>query len=316
MCSEIVFYNRHVNGDCFVARRFIKHIIDHTPNIEHYFVATHCAVLNSHCDDLIKPSNFSNSDYYGGGRLLPSKILNLFPFDDGVYLIEGVLYINIIYVNTPDSTKFAECCLCLKNVHKLWNYLINKIRVTCNLEIPDMIEDFPFLQIDYSVYNVQPLKIFFDSVKGSYKKTISVFNHISDTIKVGTYDFDVIKLADQYPEYLFITFFNTFSERRNIITLPQIYNCIGITIPHGAGIQFSYISSLTDKILAKISGPCFFLIGSRNDILFLDKKSNHLDKCSDYYSTYTCLKRWGTTWKQVLYEDPFLYEKLCNYIES
>jgi hypothetical protein len=316
MFSEIVFYNRHVNGDCFVARKFIKHIIDHTPNTEHYFIATNPRVLNSHCDDMIKPCNFSNSNYIGS-RALPPIIYNLVPFDDGVYLIDGVLYINVIYINTPDNTNFTECSLCMLNVHKLWNHLINKIRVSYNFDIPDMTEEFPYLQIDYSFYNVQPLKDLFDKIKINYKKTVGVFNHISDTIKVGVYDFNVIELADKYPDYLFFTFFDTPSIRKNIITLSQMYARIGIPIPHGAGIQFAYIASLTDKILAKYSGPCYFLIGARDNILFLDKKSNHLAKCEDdYYSNYTCLKRWGTKWKQVLYEDPNLYEKICNYIDS
>ena len=66
--KKICFYHYHVNGDSYISRIIVKHIVEHTKylNLEYFYTAYRS--LSSFCFDIIDDNNFNKINLYNKNK--------------------------------------------------------------------------------------------------------------------------------------------------------------------------------------------------------------------------------------------------------
>jgi hypothetical protein len=284
--NKIVFFHGHVNGDCFQSRIIVNHIITKTKhlNIEYYYTAPR--VICSHSLDLgILEENFN-------------KYQNL-NYNLACYIENNIFYINIWIGLFNHINKI--CVFCMKNIILNYNLLICDINKITNLNLEFInTEQNPFIKFHYSYYDIDHLNLFINEKKNIYKKIILIYNvNLTTFISLLKIDhnFYINILSNKYKDFLFITFNETNLNKDNIISINKIYNLSNKILPSSFGIQFSYLSELSDKVILLPTGPCLFCINDKNIknkfMMIFDKKNNiyccpYCDSNNDINNSILC----------------------------
>jgi hypothetical protein len=273
--NKICFYHYHVNGDCWSTRLIVKHIIENTKhlNLEYYYNAPRA--LGSHCEDLeIKYENFNKLN-------IPGDIKDNIYFDNTIFINVWIGYVENL------------CCFCLKNINNRYNDIINNINNYTNFNIKLIETCNNIVPFNYSFYNVIFLKKYIEEKKYTYKKIILITNiNVSTTIKLNEIDHNkyINYFSSKYPEYLFITFNKIETNSLNVISMNDINNENNIDLPLSHyGINFSYLSTLCDKVLCLATGPGLFCLNEENK--YVENKFIMLDSIDPInYLAPKCIK--------------------------
>lgn len=311
--NKIVFFHGHVNGDCFQSRIIVNHIINITKhlNIEYCYTATRA--LSSHSLDLnILDENFNKYSVEN--------------YNSPCYIKDNILYIHV-WIGLYNILK---CTLCLKDIIKNYNLLIQEINNITDLNITFIPEDtYPYLNFNYSYYDCNFLQNFINNNKKVYSKIILIFNLVPSTFYSLSFDhsFYLNKLAIKYPNYLFITFNDQNLNYKNIISIKKIYDLNNKDLPISFGIQFSYLSLLADKVLLLPTGPSLFCVNNNNIqnkfLIFLDIGTNknpyNTVHCQDinYHDKLLCTSKFNWNINVLkLNSDAFDHNYITNYIDD
>jgi len=291
--NNIIFYNFHVNGDCFTSRILVKHIIENTKDINYYYTSHRS--LASHCLDLGIPDDRFNT------FPLPHNSENLV-----VNFVNDCLYINTWMGMNCD---LGSCVFCLNSYIKYFNSIVTLANEATASKIPLISNDtLPVIQFNYNFYNCEHFDNYFKEIKKTFSKVILIYNGLSGTyVKVNN-----IKhvgylniLTEKYPDYFFLTFNETEIEKNNIICAKTIYEK-NARSSINYGIEFSYLTNLCDKILYIPSG--LSLLGFYNTpkiknkcaILFCicDEQTGKF-VCDEYSSDNLCLEKYKIYIKKI-----------------
>ena len=260
--NKIVFYHNHVNGDCFQSRILVNQIIKETKNfnIEYYYSAP--KAICSHSFDLgISEDNFNK---YSCKE------------DKLVYSIDNdILFINI-HIGLLDNFK---CAFCLKDLIKNNNVIISEINKIINTPINYINENInPYLNFNYSFYDCDFLESFIIENKNIYEKIILIYNLIPTTFHVY-FNHNIYLENIAYKNYLFITFNETNLNIKNIISIKNIYDLYNKQLPLSYGIEFSFLSLISDKVVLLPSGASLMSFNNQNlqnkFIIFINESINN-----------------------------------------
>jgi len=262
--KKIVFFHDAVNGDCYFSRIFVKSVIDGTKhlNINYYYTSTRS--VSSHCKDVgIMDENFNV--YYENINI---RIKH--------YKINDTLFLNVwVGLNNKQSL----CVMCMKGYPLHYNDFINEINETYTLNInpidTNKIEQ-PFIGFDYSLYNINYLNDYICAKKTTYSKIIIVYNcKVSSYLSLNSisHNYYLNKLSSEHPEYFFITFVTSGLMKENIKSFSEVYNeCFNSQVNISYGIDFSYLSTIVDKVIMLMSGVsqiCYNTLNLNNKNKFL-----------------------------------------------
>lgn len=321
--NKICFYHHHVNGDCYLTRIFVNHIVKHTKhinNMEYFYTAPRS--LNSYAYDLsVNDCNFNK--------------LNLLHNSENVklYLDESnkILFINVWIGFSP----FEQCVFCLKNIITYFNSFIQDINRFVNIDIPSIEENYPYLPFNYPNDVKELIHNYITTQQTRYKKIISLFNIRPTTfVNLGNinYSYLLIKIAQKYPDYLFIPFNEVdnqqLSSLPNVISFQTICEKNNFVFSVNNGIAFTYLTSITDKIIGCGSGFCQMSFNDElknitNKYLFIHDSSpsgnpGNCPTCNNYnLDGFLCTKKYGLFINVCNYEysDELLLDKIDNFIE-
>ncbi len=310
--KKICFYHYHVNGDCWSTRLIVKHIIENTThlNLEYYYNAPRS--LGSHCEDLgIKPENFNKLN-------IPNRIKDTYGIKDTIYSD------NTIFINVWIGYSENLCCLCLKNINNRYNDIINDINNNTNFNIKFIEKNNDnIVPFNYSFYNVTFLRKYMEEQKQTYKKIILIMNlSVTTTIKLNEINHDnyLHYFSSKYPEYLFITFNKIGNNNNNIISMNDINeeNKIELPLSH-YGINFSYLSTLCDKLICLSTGPGLYCLNEenkyiKNKVILIDSITCIAAKCINN-EEFMCTHKYDYYFKRYYYSsnDDLILE-LENFI--
>lgn len=251
--DSIVFFHNNVNGDCYITRFLVDHIIKYTNSQidknKYYYYAPRSII--SHCEDIgIPQQNFNITPFYS---------------DEIITIIENKVYIHIwigVFLN-----KINFCCFCLKNFRDCFNVVINELNTKCMFQIPFIETQNVYLPFKYNFYDFSVLQKFVENVDTKYKKKILVYNVNPTTfitINTSIHDHYLSTLANKYSDYLFITFCESNIKNENIISISTIYSNSSAILNTGYGVNFSYLSLCCDKIIGIPSGVLQFSFNNEN----------------------------------------------------
>ena len=263
---SIVFFNNHVNGDCFSSRIFVKHIIDHMPNLNYYYTAPRSLI--SHCKDIgIPDENFNKKSipfFDNVDNDVNPNYLNFFSNKN------GYLYINVWIGNTLKFNSNNKLCwLCGLEYLEYCNYIIILLNQTYNTTINLINTKNMYIPLDYDFYDCYFLDDYMINIRKKYNKIVLYYNlPVTTMVHLNNINYNQIILDD--PNILYITFLPTKLNYSNIISIKEIYDNYNKKLPKGAGIQFSYLSKYCDKVISFASG--ISLLYLNNDNKFIKNK--------------------------------------------
>ena len=267
---SIVFVNALANGDAFISRIIVKHIIKCTPNLEHYYNGLNS--ISSHCKDIgIPDENFNVIS-------IPEDFNIKVATNDFTYKYDnGYLFVNPLHGH-------EVCWLCLHKYLTNFNKLINDInnKYGLNINYIETINNDPYISFNYDYYDIEFIKTYILDKQKSYDKIILYYNNDvrtkTDLNKIN-HNFILQSLSNNNNNYLFITFKKLDFIKNNIISINEIYENHNKIIPIGVGIQFSYISILSNKVIGPISGNMQLCLHNenkhiKNKFLFINNSSD------------------------------------------
>ena len=254
---NIVFFHQHVNGDCYFSRVFVKRVIDGTKDLNINYYYNSYRSLSSHCKDLGIIDEHFNSNF---------KNMN---YGIKHYKINDTLYLNVwLGINN----NYEMCVMCMKGYTLNYNDLINEINETYTLNIlpieTNKIEQPNFIGFDYSLYNINYLNNYICVKKTTYIKIITVYNcAVTSYLSLNSicHNYYLDKISSEHPEYFFITFVSSGLMKENIKSFCEIYNeCFNSQVNSSYGIDFSYLSTIVDKVIMLMSGVSQLCYNSLN----------------------------------------------------
>jgi hypothetical protein len=313
--KNIIFFHENVNGDCFFSRLLVSKVIESTKNLDINYYYNSYRSLGSHCLDLgIKDDNFN---------IWPKKDLD---YSKKHYIINENLFINV-WVGIDNIDLYESCCLCMKKFINYYNYRINILNLDYNLNInlinKEIIES---ININYDYYNCNFLNKFINDNKIIYKKIILVYNNkITTFIGLNNIDHNyyIKTLSNKYIDFLFITFDETQLNSNNVISFSKIYEKYNIELPKCRGIQFSYLSILSDKVITLLSGCsqlCYHIlnINQKNKFVLLYNSYNpaNCPICPIINEdNYLCIEINNLYFNVIIIDNPFDNNYIINKIE-
>jgi hypothetical protein len=319
MFNKIVFFHEHVNGDCFLSRILVKRIMDATnfKNTDYYYTAPRA--YTSHCLDLgIPDENFN--------------VIGVTDTNKIFYIMDNILFINVwigIHTNTNLDLN-PTCALCLNNLFPKYNILIDTLNKNFNMNIQVLDESrnkSPYLPFDNKVYDNKFIEDFIEQKKQKYKKIILICNNTPSTF-ISVADITrryLLVITEQFPNYLFVTFQKTLLQRKNLISIHQIYEETNTKITNNWGIMFPLLSKLADKVILLPTGPslsCFNNETTKNKFMILfdySASGNHYG-CLHCHNNrdYLCTSRfdWEIKIMDVNYQDKDINNKICYFIKD
>jgi hypothetical protein len=267
--KNIVFFHEHVNGDCYFSRTFVKNVIEGTRDMNVNYYYNSYRSLSSRCRDLgITDENFNK------------KIENMH-YGLKHYKINDTLYLNV-WIGF--GLKYPLCIMCMTNFSSHYNELISEVNNSYELNInlidTNSVSQY-FIGFDYNLYNTNFLKDFIYKKKSIYKKIIVVYNcKVTSYLSLNNINHNdyLYKIANQHPEYLFVTFVNSNLQNENIISMDNICNEYNIELPNSYSTEFSYLSTVVDKVIVLMSGVsqmCYNTLNLNNKNKFLMFITNH-----------------------------------------
>lgn len=279
---KIIFYHYCVNGDSFTSRLLVDHIIKNVQNVVFYY--TSFRSLSSHCLDLgITNDNFNIIRLPGhNNEDWPEHDKN-----DNFFIYNGDIYINP-WIGKCNS---KSCIWCLDNYIDYYNSLISKINKNVNeFNIPEINNTIvPYVPFNYNFYNCEFLNDYIENLKKKFKKIILFYNNLVTTYNVFNYmDYtNIINIiSEMYPDFMFITFKNTYLNKPNVIDISTIYINNNIILPKAFGIEFTYLNTLCDKVFFSPSG--LSQLGFYNENMIKNKYAILYCKCNEMISMYVC----------------------------
>jgi hypothetical protein len=291
---NIIFYNFHVNGDCFTSRILVNHFLKNFKDANYYYTSHRS--LTSHCLDLgISSENFNLF------QLPPNAENNIVCSCD-----------NNLFINTWIGKCSSNFCIwCLDSYINYYNSIIDYLNNSIQeLNIPKISDKItPFIPFNYEFYSCEFLKTYIETIKKTYKKIILVYNNLVTTYIFANnikYDGYINILSDKYPEYFFITFTSTTIIKNNVIDMQTIYKNNNEVLPKAYGIEFAYLNTLCDKIICSPSGLTqlgFYdekIVKNKYAMLYCkcdDVPSNHV--CDEYKSENLCIEKYGFYYKKI-----------------
>jgi hypothetical protein len=113
------------------------------------------------------------------------------------------------------------------------------------------------------------LRKYIEEQKLTYKKIILIMNiKVTTTLKLNEINHEkyLHYFSSKYPEYLFITFNKIENNNNNnIISMNDINEENKIYLPSSHyGINYSYLSTLCDKLICLATGPGIFCLNEEN----------------------------------------------------
>lgn len=265
--DTIVFFHNNVNGDCYITRFLVDHIIKNTKSQinKYYYYAPRS--FKSYCEDIGIPNqNFNTIQFYS---------------DNIITIIENKVFIHIwigIFLNKIDF-----CCFCLKNFRDCFNIIINELNIKCNFTVPFIETTNVILPFNYKFYDFNILTNFIKNVDVIYKKKILVYNVNPTTfitINTTIHDHYLSTLSNKYNDCLFITFCESNVKNKNIISISTIYSTSSAILNSGYGVNFSYLSLFCDKVIGIPSGVFQFTFNNESKniknkfMMFFDNTPN------------------------------------------
>lgn len=269
---NIIFYNFHVNGDCFTSRILVKHFIENIKNANYYYTSPRS--LSSHCLDIG----------------IPDDNFNIYSLPYNAESFTVLFLNNCLYINTWIGKCSKFCIWCLDSYIKHYNQIIDNINhLNVNIDVPNIKTDLePFVKYDYSLYTCKFFNDYFNDIKSKFSKIILIYNctvttyvNVNNITHVGYLD----QLTEKYPDFFFITFSETNIKKHNIICATTIYEEKSQKSIN-YGIEFSYLASFCNKIILLPSGVCQF--GFYNEINVRNKYAILYCKCSEVKDNHVC----------------------------
>jgi hypothetical protein len=324
---SIVFYHNHVNGDCFSSRIFVKHIIDHMPNLNYYYTAPRSLI--SHCKDIgIPDENFNKKSIPFFNNLTSDENPNYLNFFSNK---NGYLYINVWIGNALKINSNNKLCwLCGSKYLDMYNYIIILLNQTYNLNMNLIETKNPYISLNYDYYDCYFLDDYMIKQKQKYNKIVLYYNlPVNSMTDLNNIDYNQVLLNINDPNILYITFLPSKITYNNVISIKEIYNNYNKVLPIGFGIQFSYLSIYCDKIISLASGSAMSILNWQNKFIknkILMITSNNLDTTvlpishDDYSKKSACVAKFD--WYITIYnysennDNNMLYNYLNKFINN
>jgi hypothetical protein len=231
--KNIVFYNQFHNGDIHVSRTFIKDISERL-NVKIYY--HHGASFN-----ILKDLNIIQSNDYSNKHFKADLILQ---DDDNIYFNT---WYNIY------SQAYRKYNISLKTLYENFKILYDFLK----LEMYDLSYYIP--EINFKAYDIDNIDNFFKSTK--FKFFVYVSNGLTLSGQSVNFDFDIIieKLANDFPNILFILSNESKIVKNNTIMSKDI-----ILSKENDLNENAYISTFCDIIIGRYSGTYTFSIIKEN----------------------------------------------------
>ncbi|KKM10943.1 hypothetical protein LCGC14_1721570 [marine sediment metagenome] len=233
----ICFYNRFGNGDLFISREFIKEVMERYPEIEYHYAHA--------------KSSRMFEDIQG---LNHSKVLEMMRGDR--HLIIGQtrdLYMNT-WIGLNGKYVGAGIACPIENQKWFWTDLVKMCRLDVNFSKPD-IEYLP--RVNYSSLSQEYTERIHSFVEQTQpNRLVMVCNGHVQSNQAENFDFDpaIQLLADEFPNIHFILTTSTNVKNENVHLTSNIINADDRFDLN----EISYLSTFTDTIVGRSSGPHIF----------------------------------------------------------
>ena len=251
--NKICFYHTHANGDCYSTRLIVKHIIKNTKNLNIEYFYTAPKSLSTHCLDIgIKDENFN--------------IIPIIEDKEGILIIDDILYISV-WIGYSLSYNNYLCTFCLDGLINYYNYLIELINNKLNLNIKLIDNICTIIPFNYDKYDVDFLKEYIENIKSKYSKIILYSNQVVTTftkLNEIEYNNNLNYLVTKFKNYFFITFIKSNCNNDNVISIEDILYLTVNNKKRNIGIDYSYLSTICDKVIALNSGLGYYMLNEEN----------------------------------------------------
>jgi len=244
--QKIIFYNHYHNGDIFLSKPYIKHIMDLMPEVDFFY-------FHKNNQKIILDLN------------IKQKNLNDFYINDN---LQSFVENDILFINTHIGRYFpeiedAECNWI--TTHKVYEKIYKTISEHFSVELKTKnMRDYLY-EVDYRFYDI-PKNLNLD-----YSKTFIISNgpvH-SGQSNLNSLDFLIEYLANKYEDITFILTHKTNIAANNILYTDDLIETNGSDLN-----EIVYIADKHCKyIMGRQSGPFTFMgtdsiLNNKNKVIF------------------------------------------------
>lgn len=255
-----IFFNMFRNGDLFIAREFMREIMQKLPMFKwHTAHGNHPSSLIDICSSHLPMPHFHEvcwsvqCEKHEVSDVLPS-MYPLRPNEIIRRTPNGTLYINT-WAGCFHGSKFPVGNYPnLHELHGIWQsigqLIYQETRLAVDFEM-NIVDYFP--SIDYSFFKTQEVELFIQSVNEMKNgKMILACNgpSMSNQSKLTSMDSAIVELAEKNKDTVFVVTSPIETSLSNIYSTKNIFNNMKFDLP-----QIAYLSTFCDIVIGKNSGP-------------------------------------------------------------
>jgi len=238
MTNRLVFYNHYGNGDLFIAREFVREMMQIIPAKEYYY---------SHGKNIRMFADFPE--------------LKFTPITDNhIMRKHGYRLDNDIYINTwlgVDSNYVTPANSCsIDNSFRMYNDILRDLGFPL---LSQPLEEY-LPRIDYSFFDTAPVDKFIKDNKD--RQMVFITNCLVQSNQAENFEFApiIVRLCKEHPDILFIISDPIEVALDNLITTKEITQS-----KDGFDLnELSYLSLFVNLLIGRSSGPQIFSMVSEN----------------------------------------------------